>query len=300
MSLMHLLPSVQPISALSPQERMDWLKTDRWIGYTQAEEALSKLEDLFKHPKRVRMPNMLIVGPTNNGKTMIVEKFKRQHLPYEPRNQNHIVVPVLMIQMPSDPTIKRFYATIASELGSPITGSGANLLVHQERTALKFLKITQTRVLIIDEIHNILAGALNKQREFLNVLRCLGNSLQISIVGVGVKEAYLAIRSDDQLENRFAPLILPLWRDGHEFRRLLASFQSVLPLQRPSNLQEDKVRSFILQKTEGTIGEVVAFLTKATETAILSGKEHIDYATLEQADYQSPMERRRLYESMLS
>ena len=33
----------------------------------------------MNHPKRQRMPNLLIVGPTNNGKSMIIEKFKRMH-----------------------------------------------------------------------------------------------------------------------------------------------------------------------------------------------------------------------------
>lgn len=300
MTLNHLLPSVQAIAALSAEERMDKLKQDHWIGYTQAEQALVKLEDLFRHPKRVRMPNMLIIGPTNNGKTMIVEKFKRHHLPYESKDQSHLVVPVLMIQMPSAPTIKRFYATIITSLGSPVTGSGYNLLVNQEIVILKLLKATQTRVLIIDEIHNILAGNPHKQREFLNVLRFLGNTLQISIVGVGVKEAYLAIRSDDQLENRFAPLVLPLWRDNHEFMRLLASFQSILPLQRPSHLIDDNIRAIILNRTEGTIGEIVTLLIQATSTAIRSGKEFIDAEILKQTDYQSPTQRRRLYESILN
>ncbi|MBP6918808.1 MAG: TniB family NTP-binding protein [Legionellaceae bacterium] len=44
------------------------------------EEAVIKLEALISHPKRQRMPNLLIVGPTNNGKSMIIEKFRRTHL----------------------------------------------------------------------------------------------------------------------------------------------------------------------------------------------------------------------------
>ena len=43
----------------------------------------------------------------------------------------------------------------------------------------------------------------------MNLLRFLGNDLRIPLVGVGTREAYLAIRSDDQLENRFEPLTLP-------------------------------------------------------------------------------------------
>lgn len=58
-------------------------------------------------------------------------------------------------------------------------------------------------MLVIDELHNILAGTSVRRREFLNLLRFLGNKLRILLVGVGTRDAYFAIRSDDQLENRF-------------------------------------------------------------------------------------------------
>ena len=43
-------------------------------------------------------------------------------------------------------------------------------------------------MLVIDELHNILAGCHDQQREFLNVLRFLGNELKIRIVGVGKRD----------------------------------------------------------------------------------------------------------------
>ncbi len=46
---------------------------------------------------------------------------------------------------------------------------------------------------LIDEIHNVITGPVNKQRLFLNVLKYLGNDLQIPIVGLGTKEALRAI-----------------------------------------------------------------------------------------------------------
>ena len=61
------------------------------------------------------------------------------------------------------------------------------------------------------------------RREFLNLIRFLGNELRIPLVGVGTREAYLAIRSDDQLENRFEPFTLHRWEPDHEARSLLAS-----------------------------------------------------------------------------
>jgi Cdc6-like AAA superfamily ATPase len=202
MTLEHLLPSAYTMALLSPEERIAKLYGDYWIGYGRATQALKKLEDLLHFPKRIRMPNMLFIGPTNNGKTMIVEKFRRQHLPYESEDRNHEIVPVLMVQMPSAPTIQRFYSAILTALGSPIVTYSST--TKSEAVALKLLKVTQVKILIIDEIHNLLAGRIDKQHEFLNVLRFLGNELQVSIVGVGIKDAYLAIRTDDQLENRYA------------------------------------------------------------------------------------------------
>jgi len=91
-------------------------------------------------------------------------------------------------------------------------------------------------MLVIDELHHVLAGRGDSRREFLNLVRFLGNELRIPLVGVGTREAYLAVRSDDQLENRFAPLTLPRWQAGEEACSLLASFAASFPLRRPSRI----------------------------------------------------------------
>lgn len=162
------------------------------------------------------------------------------------------------------------------------------------------MKVTEVKMLIIDELHNLLAGNNNIQREFLNVLRFIGNELQMPIVGVGIKDAYLAIRSDDQLENRFEPFILLLWQNDNEFSKLLRSITMVLPLQKPSPLSDPEIRSIILSRSEGTIGEIMIFLARAACEAITSGQEFIDRIILERTKYNSPSERRRLYESIVT
>ena len=116
---------------------------------------------------------------------------------------------------------------------------------------------------------------------------------------MGTRDAYLAIRGDDQLENRFHPLLLPLWEEGEEFARLLASFETVLPLREPSQLAATPLRELILRRSEGTIGEIALLLTQATATALRQGEERIDSTLIEQTDYQSPTVRRRLIEREL-
>ena len=293
----HLLPNICEIALLPVEQRITKLRSDYWIEYTRAQEALHRMEELLNHPQKIRMPNMLLISPTNNGKSMIVEKFRRKHLPYTSANQDHEVIPVLTVQMPSNTSVRRFYSTMLDALGAPITYSTT---AQYESIAMKLMKVTEVKILIVDELHNLLAGNNNVQREFLNVLRFIGNTMKIPIVGVGIKDAYLAIRSDDQLENRFEPFILPLWQNDNEFSKLLKSITMVLPLQKPSSLLDREVRSIILSRSEGIIGEIMTLITRAACEAIISGQEFIDRSTLEKTKYNSPSERRKLYESIIN
>lgn len=70
--------------------------------------------------------------------------------------------------------------------------------------------------------------------------------MRIFLVGVGTREAYLAIRSDDQLENRFEPIVLPLWEVNDETLSLLASFATSFPLLHPSNIAIPDMARYLL------------------------------------------------------
>ena len=132
-----------------------------------------------------------------------------------------------------------------------------------------------------------------------NLLRFLGNELRIPLVGVGTREAYLAIRSDDQLENRFEPMLLPPWEANEDCCSLLASFAASLPLRRPSPIATLDMARYLLTRSEGTIGELAHLLVAAAVAAVESGEEAINHRTLSMADYIGPSERRRQFEREL-
>ncbi|WP_455749600.1 TniB family NTP-binding protein [Nocardia fluminea] len=85
-----------------------------------------------------------------------------------------------------------------------------------------------------------------------SVTVCLHEALTESASGggaggsqaVGIRDAYLAIRSDDQLEHRFAPLALPRWDPVEEACALLASFAAALPLRRPSPIADREMAGY--------------------------------------------------------
>jgi len=93
----HLHPASRPIALLSDAERIAHIRADRWIGYTRAQKALAKLEDLFTQPQRQRMANLLLIGPTNNGKSMIIEKFRRAHQLEPAEHAAYETIPLLLV-----------------------------------------------------------------------------------------------------------------------------------------------------------------------------------------------------------
>lgn len=301
----HLLERVKPVAKGEDDERIKFIRSEHWIGYGHAMKAMMELSTLLTHPKRLRMPNLLIIGPTNNGKSKLIQHFWSSYPPT--RHQDSVrdpgdfgfykSLPVLHLQMPPNPDVKRFYTMIMDNLGFEATRTLRTATL--EVAVINRLVEAQVCMLVIDELHNILAGRHDQQREFLNVLRFLGNELKIPIVGVGTRDAYLAIRSDSQLENRFHPFILPLWEEDQEYYSLLASYAALFPLKKPSSFTQQTEGRFILQRTEGILGEISTLLSCAAELAVLTGREKIDEEILRNTKYHSPTERRQMMEQKL-
>jgi Bacterial TniB protein len=144
--LSHLLPAAQQIARLPDAERLRYVRADRWIGYPRATEALGRLETLLSWPSKQRMPNLLLIGPTNNGKSMIVEKFRRGHPPVSRPDREEI--PVLVVQMPSEPSVIRFYTALLAALGAPLRARYR--VADLEQAVLRLLRAAEVRVLVID------------------------------------------------------------------------------------------------------------------------------------------------------
>jgi hypothetical protein len=295
--LSHLDEALYSVVDLAANERIQRVRQPLWIGYTRSKRILEKLEDLLSYPAVDRMPNLLIVGDTNNGKTMIASRFQRLHPAADNASGEHAVIPVLLIQSPPAPDESRFYGAILEALGAPYKPRGS--VEEKQVQVLRLLRTVQLRLLIIDEIHHILAGHIAKQRHFLYVLKHLANELKIPLVGVGTIDAVRAIQTDPQMVSRFEPIALPRWEMNRDFQTLLASFERILPLRQPSRLAEPAMAARLLVLSEGTIGELFSLLMAATIRAIRSGTEKIDEGVLPNTDWTPPSARRRAIEKLM-
>ena len=282
------------VESSTDEQRVKAAKEFKWIGYTDATKILKKMDDLIDYPKSSRMPNLLLVGDSNNGKTALLNRFHKNHKAFVQEDENgysKVINPVLFVQAPPEPDERRFYKIIFEHLYAPHKPS--ERIEQQHSRLIKLLRELETRVLVVDEIHHVLAGTQAKQRLFLNVLKYLSNELQIPLVCAGTRDAFNAIQTDPQLSNRFEPKVLPRWTNDVELKKLLVSFESIMPLKKQSNLIENSMTSKILAMSDGFIGEISKIIQLSTILAIESKVEKITPNILDSIDYISPDKKRR-------
>jgi hypothetical protein len=180
--------------------------------------------------------------------------------------------------MASHATERRFYGQLLTAIGVPFVPRAT--VLELEIQALRNLRRMEVRLLMLDEVHNILAGSPKEQRILLNTLRYVSNELQISLVCLGISEAREAIGGDVQLARRFEELTLPRWHGDEEFQELVVCILRHLPLKLASQLSARALRQ-VLRATEGVTARVFRMFNDLAVAAIQAGTECINDASIE-------------------
>jgi hypothetical protein len=274
----HLTGAAAELLSESNAHRIRAILGERWVHYPRAGYVLQLLNRLLDHPRTTRMPSIAIYGDSGMGKTMIMEKFRREHPPLFDGGAGVERTRVLALQMAGKPGERRLYAQILTALGAPQNPRAA--VVDLEQVAIRLMRAVDVHVLVLDEVHNILAGTFREQRIVLNTLRYLSNELKISLVCFGVKEAREVISGDVQLARRFEEFPLTRWSAEEGFEQLVLAIIRNLPLREPTVLSARAVWK-ILQLTDGITSKVFRMLNDVAIGAIETGSERITEDAIE-------------------
>ena len=256
--------------------RIALIQSDIWIGFPRAEQVLDRLQGMIEAPRQTRMPGLLVHGASGIGKTMIARNLSRKYAPdYDPAS-GITRTPLLLLQAPPAPDERRFYLHILATVGAPATALSARAqnVASLEVRVVALLRDLGLRMIMIDEVHNLLAGTHREQRRFLNVLRYLSNELEVSLVCLGVSEAVDAIRGDIQLARRLDEHHLPNWRDDAEFSDMIQTLIAAMPLEKESNLKVKSLKQ-ILALSGGVTSRIFALIKDLSIDAIVTGEECI-------------------------
>lgn len=269
----HVHPDFRDVLLASDEARLGFLEQPRWIGYERAQLALDTLQALMNKPRQPRMRNLLVVGDSNNGKTTLIQRFN--HLcgeAYVDENADSIK-PVILAEAPPSADEKGLYISILERFWAPYRASSPPVQLRYQ--VIHLLRGCRTRILIIDEFHSLLTGSPVKQREVMNAIKLLCNEVGIPIVGVGTRDAVRVLHTDPQHASRFDVLPLPLWELNPEFQKLLAGFEKVLPLKKPSKLSSPEIATLVHTIGAGNLGDTYRLINECAKQAVTRGTEQI-------------------------
>src|SRR5260221_14570412 len=102
----QLSPSAAATARLNDAERVDRIRRGYWIGYGRSIAAIEQLVRLLTHPKPDRMPNLVLCGATNNGKSTIINRFvESREMVRDSETQAMQSAEVIVVGAPSAPDV---------------------------------------------------------------------------------------------------------------------------------------------------------------------------------------------------
>ncbi len=287
----HLTPGARNALALPVAERIAHMKKERWINYPRAETVLQSMNRIYHQPESMRPPCLLILGAPSNGKTHLMHRFRKEHLPMDDPTDGNLRAPVLWIEDMDRPEERVLYNRIIERFGFP--NKPNDPIPKLEYKAHRILIHYQVKVLMIDEFNSLANGSPIKQRQFLTTLRTLSNRRKLSIIAAGTRDALGLLQLDTQLSSRFATAPLPPWQMDHAWQALLASFERIIPLAEPSGLADPKFSQRLLAESDATIGDAWELLKLMAVHAIENGATRLNMDMTTKVGWVRPSERVR-------
>lgn len=295
----QLTEETAKLLSASNKERIEYINQEYWIDYPIAQNILDKMEDIYNFGYgKTRYISMLLVGGSNNGKTSLLKQFLEKHLPYDYNIEGEqpdwitneffdkytgIGRPVLYVISPTEPSESRLYSIILEQLNIPYKTRDS--LDVKAKLVEYYLRALNVRVLIIDEIHNILNGSPAKQKQIMSAIRDLSSTLKMPVILAGVKEALRAVNTEDQISSRYRPEYLTKWKMDKDYISLLATIISKLPLKKQSTIMNTEDAQEILNVCNGYIGEIVNLIKVAAVYAIKTGIERITIKEIKECGF---------------
>ena len=288
----HLDPKTQAWLELPDLERANRMLIDRFITHERLQPIMDHIDFLRFSPPKSRASGLVVSGLPGSGKTMIARAIERRYPPIAAEGSKAASLPVLTIEMTGAREARALYDRILTELGVPdpkrYVGS------DRERMVLKLCRAANLRLLVVDEIQDILTSTARQQRIALDTIKFLMNQLSMPVLALGTAQAPDAMQVDEHLNARFTYRSLPVWKQDPYLVNFLDALERVLPLKQPSQLSSLPITTVLLRLSDGVLDPMMRLITYAAAHAVESGTEQITPQLLERARVEMPTAAVRL------
>lgn len=272
-------------SKLSFCERIT-LTEQIYISYPRLNRLSQRLSYCHQYSKYSSEPECLFIkGPTGCGKTTLYKQYEVQF----PRKETlqGTEVSVLSASIPVPATIKGLVTTLLFNIGDPIAEKGT--ILSQTLRLEKLIKICKVEMIILDEFQHIIDRDSQKILQTVSDwLKNLLNNTNVPMVLIGMPGSDIILDANAQLKRRFSAreILEPFgWStedEREEFRTLLYTIESKLPLTKKSNLSDLEMAFRFYYASDGVVAYVMKIIRNATAKSLMVRQEHLTLEVLSQ------------------
>jgi len=242
------------------------------ISHPQFEHAYQYFVDAYRMKVTVDMPqNIICVGPSGTGKSTLKEKMKDAY-PAKKVDVKHII-PVLVVDTPSVPTIKNIAEEMLVQLGDPIFYKGT--AIEKTNRILNFIVTCEVKMVIFDELqHFIDSGGKHVSRQVSDWLKTVIDRARVSVVLMGLERSEELLFINEQLRRRFSrrvnilPFDINQKAPRNSFIGVIRILDEEIGLSNRIDLKNKKMIKSFYFASNGIIDYLVKLFVGAYEQAI--------------------------------
>lgn len=265
--------------------------TPCWIDYPMGRSILKRFEQIYDQPKSYRPQCCLLIGEPAAGKTTIARRFLRSVNPVNKPSETAKRMPAVYVQSPPKADAAALYSNILRNIDAPYESHWS--IARKQDLVLRMLTNLGTRLLIVDELHAMLAGHLNDRSVYMNVLKFLSNELQIPLIGIGTKDVNRAIQTDQQFGNRFEPIVLEPFKADKDYVRFMIQVCKHAGFDDTKVLMNKTIVPRLHAMTGGSVGETWRLVSRLIYFAETEGNGKLTADMLDKVQWVMPTLRRR-------
>lgn len=270
----------------SVESRLAVAFADKFILHPDAKRILAALKGAIARPRSERPPGFAVVGPSNSGKTALLNRFIRD-FGGDPYCRVGALdnFPIINVRLVSRATEPRIFLTLARSIGLPLRPG--QLTRETQDFVLRRLAERQCRMVVFSQFNHIEPIGNQEQRIVFDLLQNISEE-GIVVVVVGTEAIVSLIAREEELATRLRPLRLRGFAFNEDFASFLETLETFYPFRKRSYLF-GRFGKDIYEATMGVPGEIVMLVNEAAAWAIREQKLQIDSEALQKCNYTPPV-----------
>lgn len=257
-------------------------KLVRHLEFQKAFKEITRCHRMGQY--RLDEPNcLLITGESGCGKSTLRREYVKQYPRFE--MEDRTAIPVLHLELPSQPTVKNVAERMLLQLGDPFAEKGS----AEGKTAriVTLMKECGVELVILDEFQHFVDRSSEKvEYKVADWLKSVINDTKVPFVLMGLPRCQRILEVNEQLRRRFLPRValhrfrIDRLKERQQFFGVLKSLEKTLPLHAPSALTDKEVVPRIYYATHGVIDHTMKLVSESLNIVLAEHRPTIDQEVL--------------------